>query len=586
MALILCPECGKQFSDKAAACPSCGCPTSAIIGTAVSQSGSAAEAQMLSLVDQTLEALRKAETDYHIDSARAENFVNRTQVNLNSSSAQKTLSEIVDRTETANARFFERSQALIPVLDGGCRPLLASNPGAKAIKAVAGTIKLINEKSKITKDYSVSFNGTDLGKAARSSYSPLPSSLAVQGFWESAFAGQPDRAEAERFWSDKRAEYDRAMGNKTQFQYAAEGERADILAWMEPGFRYTSRDIAEGVPSLVEINCSISRASSLLSQLVNAGQVEAVREERQTYYCLVTGTPEEREEKRRQREKAENERKAREAEERRKREEAAQEKEKQRKERQAAYDRAMADWKAKRNEVEARREKERLQRLPQLERAEKAAIEKKYQARKKTAEKNLEQMQKKEKQAQEALNALGSFQFSERQEQKELLKSARAGAAEARSELAAAEKAYSEALAALPEGVERRKNDLTRELEKRYPTPKEPNRDEYFPEEREQAEQRRKEEARKAEAERRKKEQEEQEEARRKEEEKKREAANQKASIRQTIAIILTVVGSIVFLIGLINGCQGGRDTSGWLPVIFGGFFAALFGIKMLKGDI
>ena len=26
MALIICPECGKQISDKAAACPNCGCP--------------------------------------------------------------------------------------------------------------------------------------------------------------------------------------------------------------------------------------------------------------------------------------------------------------------------------------------------------------------------------------------------------------------------------------------------------------------------------------------------------------------------------------------------------------------------------
>ena len=28
MALIICPECGKEFSDKASACPNCGCPTS------------------------------------------------------------------------------------------------------------------------------------------------------------------------------------------------------------------------------------------------------------------------------------------------------------------------------------------------------------------------------------------------------------------------------------------------------------------------------------------------------------------------------------------------------------------------------
>lgn len=33
MALIICPECGKSFSDKAPACPECGCPTSEITGS-------------------------------------------------------------------------------------------------------------------------------------------------------------------------------------------------------------------------------------------------------------------------------------------------------------------------------------------------------------------------------------------------------------------------------------------------------------------------------------------------------------------------------------------------------------------------
>ena len=31
MALIKCTECGKEFSDKAAACPNCGCPTEYVI---------------------------------------------------------------------------------------------------------------------------------------------------------------------------------------------------------------------------------------------------------------------------------------------------------------------------------------------------------------------------------------------------------------------------------------------------------------------------------------------------------------------------------------------------------------------------
>ncbi len=32
MALIVCPECGKNFSDRAPACPECGCPTADIVG--------------------------------------------------------------------------------------------------------------------------------------------------------------------------------------------------------------------------------------------------------------------------------------------------------------------------------------------------------------------------------------------------------------------------------------------------------------------------------------------------------------------------------------------------------------------------
>ena len=43
MALIVCPECGKNFSDRATACPECGCPTSEIIG----QSSNTSEGQII-----------------------------------------------------------------------------------------------------------------------------------------------------------------------------------------------------------------------------------------------------------------------------------------------------------------------------------------------------------------------------------------------------------------------------------------------------------------------------------------------------------------------------------------------------------
>ena len=35
MALIKCPECGREISDKAAACPNCGCPLSEMITSGV-----------------------------------------------------------------------------------------------------------------------------------------------------------------------------------------------------------------------------------------------------------------------------------------------------------------------------------------------------------------------------------------------------------------------------------------------------------------------------------------------------------------------------------------------------------------------
>lgn len=39
MALIVCSECGKEFSDKAPACPNCGCPTDCIVESAEEGNG-------------------------------------------------------------------------------------------------------------------------------------------------------------------------------------------------------------------------------------------------------------------------------------------------------------------------------------------------------------------------------------------------------------------------------------------------------------------------------------------------------------------------------------------------------------------
>ena len=37
MALIVCTECGKKFSDKAVSCPECGCPTEYVLNNNTSE---------------------------------------------------------------------------------------------------------------------------------------------------------------------------------------------------------------------------------------------------------------------------------------------------------------------------------------------------------------------------------------------------------------------------------------------------------------------------------------------------------------------------------------------------------------------
>lgn len=210
MALIICPECGKQFSDKAAACPNCGCPTSEIVKSVAPKGNSAdAEKQMLALVEQTLEKARKAGSDYELAADEVQNLAERTNIDLFGGSARQDTSRIVEAAVNACDALYTAYQDLIPTLDGGCRPLLAQNPGAKAVKAVAGTMVWLNEESKIENNYAITFNGADLGNAVKAKYLPNPLNLSIQGYWEAEYAKLPNHTEAEKYWKDKLAEHRR-----------------------------------------------------------------------------------------------------------------------------------------------------------------------------------------------------------------------------------------------------------------------------------------------------------------------------------------------------------------------------------------
>ena len=199
---------------------------------------------------------------------------------------------------------------------------------------------------------------------------------------------------------------------------------------------------------------------------------------------LSDAAKEEENRQKKEQEKAEREKKEREAAERRRKEEEKRKaEEEKRRERQAAYDKAMAEWRARKTEAETKRASELEQRLGQFERNEKKEIEKNYASATEAAESKLSDAQKKEKAAQEKLSTLGFFAFSEKSEQKKRIQAAQFMANEAKAALAEAEKAQADALAALPGRVAEKKKKLTRELEGKYQIPKEPARRDYFPQE-------------------------------------------------------------------------------------------------------
>ena len=59
MALIKCPECGKEISDKAAACINCGCPVSAMKTDSTKAAASAGTAKPVSTSESVNSVINK-----------------------------------------------------------------------------------------------------------------------------------------------------------------------------------------------------------------------------------------------------------------------------------------------------------------------------------------------------------------------------------------------------------------------------------------------------------------------------------------------------------------------------------------------
>ena len=201
MAIIVCTECGKRFSDKAASCPECGCPTADIIkrfnSTArAKEVGLKARKAIFAEVDKAKQMADSANKMFDRRNDAIQSETSRS-IDLFSEDAASRAIGIIAKAKRACDDLYASLQALVTEVDSVCRPYLADNPGADAIKAVADLITSLNDDSEIENSGAMTFDGTYIGDASAATYMPGVQARMIQKFWESQYLSTPEGIAAE-----------------------------------------------------------------------------------------------------------------------------------------------------------------------------------------------------------------------------------------------------------------------------------------------------------------------------------------------------------------------------------------------------
>ena len=232
MALIVCTECGKKFSDKAACCPECGCPTEEVLKNTNTeeivakrnQTSEQASKSMLEEVEKARIEARSAENLFDSRNSEIQRKANRN-IDLFGGNATSRVVEIRSDARRACDDLYTTYQSLVETVDGLCRPLLQLEPSGEAIKAVCDLIKFLNEESEIESNFTASFNGSSLGNVANSKYVPSIENKMIQKFWQSQYASSPKAIEYE---NQRRKKAEEERKHKEAEQKKAEAERKKI----------------------------------------------------------------------------------------------------------------------------------------------------------------------------------------------------------------------------------------------------------------------------------------------------------------------------------------------------------------------
>lgn len=203
MALIICTECGRKFSDEAVCCPDCGCPTEIVSKAskapdAIAKKRQASQQAAASMLEEVEKAKSEADRAKKLFDSRERDIQLKAgrKIDLFGGDATSRVAEIRADVRNACSDLYTTYQSLVATLDGMCRPMLVYEPGGEAIEAVTHLICYLNNESEIEESFSASFNGTSLGSVANSKYLPSISSKMIQKFWESQCSSSPEGVNA------------------------------------------------------------------------------------------------------------------------------------------------------------------------------------------------------------------------------------------------------------------------------------------------------------------------------------------------------------------------------------------------------
>lgn len=280
MALIKCPECGKNFSDKAPGCPECGCPTkyalkgsSSAVGTQKRISAQEADEKILAEVKRVKAEASRAESLFDSRNRAIQRKASYS-IDLYGGNATSRVVEIQADAREACDDLYTTYQSLVESLDCVCRPLLDYSPGGASIKAVLDTIQYLNEESKIECNFTASFNGTSLGNVANGKYVVRISNKMIQRFWETTYEASPYAAEQKKKRREA-AEQARIRQEEERKRKAEEKRLEDARRAEEQEKQKKHREnITSGAQRRVseykkELNQEVARQTALLKEKID-----------------------------------------------------------------------------------------------------------------------------------------------------------------------------------------------------------------------------------------------------------------------------------------------------------------------------